>query len=188
MLAALVDLAKPLSFTVPAVLSAAECAALVARIEALGPAVAPVSRADGPVVDLGTRNNARVMFDDPGLAALLFDRVRARVPEELLGMRVVGANERFRGYRYQPGQRFAPHYDGSFLRSASERSLLTLMVYLNEGFEGGETALLDLHETVVPRAGAALLFQHPILHEGCAVTRGVKYALRSDVMYRRAST
>ena len=36
-----------------------------------------------------------------------------------------------------------------------------------------------------PHADTALLFQHPILHEGCAVTRGVKYALRSDVMYRR---
>ena len=185
MLAALVDLAKPLSFTLPGVLSSDECAALVARIEALGPTVAPVSRAEGPVLDLGTRNNARVIFDDPTLAALLFERVRTPVPGELMGMRVVGANERFRGYRYHPGQRFAPHYDGSFIRSQAERSLLTLMVYLNEGFEGGETALLDLDETVTPRTGTALLFQHPILHEGCAVTRGVKYALRSDVMYRR---
>jgi predicted 2-oxoglutarate/Fe(II)-dependent dioxygenase YbiX len=185
MLAALVDLAKPLSFTIPGVLSPDECERLVARIEALGPSVAPVSRAEGPVLDLGTRNNARVIFDDPELAGLLFGRVRARVPGELMGMHVVGANERFRGYRYHPGQRFAPHYDGSFIRSETERSLLTLMVYLNEGFEGGETALLDLEETVVPRTGTALLFQHPLLHEGCAVTRGVKYALRSDVMYRR---
>jgi predicted 2-oxoglutarate/Fe(II)-dependent dioxygenase YbiX len=187
MLAHLVDLTKPLAFVVPGVLSPAECAALVARIEALGPAVAPITRPEGPVLDLGTRNNARVMFDDPDLAALLWGRVRARVPAELLRMRAVGANERFRGYRYHPGQRFAPHYDGSFVRSDEERSLLTLMVYLNEGFEGGETALLDLDETVVPRAGAALLFQHPILHEGCAVTRGVKYALRTDVMYRQAA-
>jgi hypothetical protein len=163
-LANLVDLTKPLSFTIPAVLSPDECAALVARIEALGPTVAPVSRAEGAVVDLGTRSNARVIFDDVELAARLLARVRARVPEELMGMRVTGANERFRGYRYHPGQRFAPHYDGSFIRTETERSLYTLMVYLNEGFSGGETALLDLEETVVPRTGTALLFQHPILH------------------------
>jgi hypothetical protein len=28
----------------------------------------------------------------------------------------------------------------------------------------------------------ALLFQHQLLHEGCVVTSGVKYVLRSDVM------
>jgi prolyl 4-hydroxylase len=181
----LVDLTQPLSWTVDAVLSPAECAELVERIEAAGPEVAPITVAGGAVLDLETRNNTRVMFDDPGLAALLFARVRERVPAELMGMRVAGANERVRCYRYQPGQRFAPHYDGSFARSRSERSLLTLLVYLNEGFEGGETALLDLDETVTPRTGRALLFQHPILHEGCAVTRGVKYAARSDIMYRR---
>jgi predicted 2-oxoglutarate/Fe(II)-dependent dioxygenase YbiX len=185
MYANLVDLTKPLSWTVDAVLSPDECATLIARIEAAGPEVAPINLARGSVVDLDTRNNARVMFDDPELAALLFERVRARLPGELMGMRVAGANERVRCYRYQPGQRFAPHYDGSFARSRSERSLLTLLVYLNQGFEGGETALLDLDETVTPRTGRALLFQHAILHEGCAVIRGVKYAARSDIMYRR---
>jgi hypothetical protein len=29
----------------------------------------------------------------------------------------------------------------------------------------------------------ALLFQHEVLHEGCAVESGVKYVLRTDVMY-----
>ena len=72
-----------------------------------------------------------------------------------------GANERLRCYRYAPGQRFAPHHDGSFFRSDDERSLLTFMIYLNEGFEGGETALLDLERVIVPRTGMALLFQHP---------------------------
>jgi prolyl 4-hydroxylase len=100
-------------------------------------------------------------------------------------MQVVGANERLRCYRYAPGQRFKPHFDGSFARDHDERSLLTFMVYLNDDFEGGETALLDLDQMVAPKTGSALLFQHPILHEGCTVTRGVKYALRSDIMYRR---
>jgi hypothetical protein len=33
--------------------------------------------------------------------------------------------------------------------------------------------------------GHALLFQHRLLHEGCPVRSGIKYVLRSDVMYRR---
>jgi predicted 2-oxoglutarate/Fe(II)-dependent dioxygenase YbiX len=184
MYAHLLDLTKPLWWTVDGVLSPGECADLVARIDAMGPTLAPVSRAEGAVVDPGVRNNTRVMFDDLAYAGLLFERVRAHVPPEMKGMRVVGANERLRCYRYAPGQRFAPHYDGAFLRSDVERSLLTLIVYLNEGFAGGETGLLDLDRVVTPRTGMALLFQHAILHEGAAVTAGVKYAVRSDVMYR----
>ncbi len=183
MYAHLIDLSQPLSFTIDGVLSPDECRALIARIEAAGPSIAPVSREDGPVIDLGTRNNTRVMFDDAELAALLFERVRARLPKEISGGVVVGANERLRCYRYAVGQRFAPHYDGAFVRNKEERSRLTFIVYLNEGFTGGETAMLDFDEVIVPRTGRALLFQHAILHEGCEVTSGVKYAVRSDIMY-----
>jgi hypothetical protein len=58
------------------------------------------------------------------------------------------------------------------------------MVYLNDGFEGGGTTFLDLDEVVEPAPGMALLFQHPILHEGPEVTSGIKYVVRSDIMYR----
>lgn len=184
MYASLLDLTKPLYWTVDDLLAREECEALIARIESLGPRIAPISRAEGPVVDLRERNNTRVMFDDEGLARQLFDRVRPHLPEELSGKRAVGANERLRCYRYEPGQRFAAHYDGAFFRSADERSLLTFLVYLNDGFTGGETAFLDLHEAIRPKTGRALLFQHAILHEGCEVREGVKYALRSDIMYR----
>ncbi len=186
MLAHLLDLEKPLYYTVEDFFTPEECAFLIARIDAAKPEVAPISRASGPVMDLDTRNNRRVMFEDWALAGLLFDRVRPHVPAELRGARAVGANERLRCYRYDVGQRFRPHYDGAFQRSPLERSRLTFLVYLNDGFLGGETALLDLGVSVKPRAGMALLFQHAILHEGCEVTEGVKYALRSDVMYRAA--
>ena len=185
MFAHLLDLEKPLYLTIDDLLSPEECAALIARVEAEGPQIAPISRASGAVVDLATRNNTRVLFDDPVLARLLFERARPRLPNVLQGMVAVAANERLRAYRYREGQRFRPHYDGAFVRSESERSQLTFMIYLNEGFQGGETALLDLGVTVKPRVGMALLFQHAILHEGCEVTAGVKYALRSDIMYRR---
>lgn len=177
------DHTAPLVLTVPAVLSASECAGLVDRIESLGPAAAPVSTARGMVMMPDVRNNTRVIVDDVGLATLLFERLAAVIPPVLAGMRAVGANERFRCYRYAPGQRFAPHYDGSFARSERERSLLTLMVYLNEDFAGGETAFHDFGVAARPRTGMALLFQHQLLHEGCVIERGAKYVLRSDVMY-----
>lgn len=178
------DFGAPLVITVAGVLDAAECARMIDRIEALGPEPAPITSGAGTVMRPDVRNNRRVMFDDVALAGELFARVAGALPPALCGMRPVGANERFRCYRYDPGERFKPHYDGAFARDAHERSLLTLMVYLNEGFAGGATAFLDYGLEVVPRTGMALIFQHFLLHEGCAVQSGVKYALRSDVMYR----
>jgi prolyl 4-hydroxylase len=177
------DHGGPIAFTVDNVLTADECTATIARIEALGPEAAPITTSRGFEMRPDIRNNTRVIIDDEALARILFERVAAVVPP-LFGMTPVGANERFRCYRYTPGQKFAAHYDGAFVRSDSERSQLTFMVYLNGGFEGGNTEFLDFDTRAVPQAGRALLFQHQVLHEGCEVTSGTKYVLRSDVMYR----
>jgi predicted 2-oxoglutarate/Fe(II)-dependent dioxygenase YbiX len=182
----MLDHTGPLVWTVPDMLPAEACAALVAKIEALGPEAAPITTPRGFVMRPDIRNNKRVIFDDVALAARLFDGVGAALPQRLCGMRPSGANERFRCYRYEPGQRFAPHFDGAFVRDGTgERSLLTFMVYLNEEFDGGETAFHEFDVRVRPRTGTALLFQHRLLHESCVVTSGIKYALRSDVMYCR---
>lgn len=178
-----VDFSAPLAFTVPRVMSLAECAEQIARIDRLGPAPAPITTAHGFVMRPELRNNTRVMFDDPALAAELFGRLLPSLPSPLFGRRPVGVNERFRCYRYEPGQRFGPHYDGAFCRDDREASELTLLVYLNDDFVGGETAFLQHGLVVAPVRGHALLFQHHQLHEGRAVDAGCKYVLRSDVMY-----
>jgi predicted 2-oxoglutarate/Fe(II)-dependent dioxygenase YbiX len=178
------DLTQPLLWTVPTVLSASECRDFIARIEASQPTPAPITTSGGFVMRPEVRNNSRVLFDDRRLAAELFERLVAHLPKSLLRMHAVGVNERFRCYRYQPGQRFALHHDGTFARSPKERSLLTLLIYLNQDFSGGETAFPEEGERIRPQTGLALLFQHRLLHEGCAVRSGVKYALRSDIMYR----
>jgi prolyl 4-hydroxylase len=177
------DFSAPLVFTIADLCTASECAALIARIEHLGPEAAPITTERGFVMRPDVRNNTRVMFDDVDLAATLYTRLAPSVPARLCGRRLAGVNERFRCYRYAPGQRFAPHYDGAFARSPTERSELTFMVYLNDAFTGGKTTFWDFGASVSPRAGSALLFQHFTLHEGCVVESGVKYVLRSDVMY-----
>lgn len=183
------DRSAPLVMTVEDALDAAACAAMVARIEALGPTAAPITTGRGFEMRPDIRNNTRVMFDDPALAASLYARVGGALPARLFDRHPVGVNERFRCYRYEPGQRFAPHTDGCFRRSADEQSELTLMVYLNDDFTGGATAFFAPSASVQPRTGMALLFQHRLEHEGSVVHAGVKYVLRTDVMYaRRAGT
>lgn len=57
------------------------------------------------------------------------------------------------------------------------------MIYLNEGFGGGETTIEEV--TITPQQGRVLCFIHQLLHKGQPVTSGRKYVLRTDVMYRR---
>ena len=134
------------------------------------------------------RNNTRVILDDTGLARRLWGRLCPLLPAELEGMSAAGLNERFRFYRYEAGQKFDWHRDGAFHRSDREWSLLTLIFYLNDGYEGGETEFEYVTEgtlQITPRAGHALVFSHPLLHRGAPVRGGTKYVLRTDVMYRR---
>jgi hypothetical protein len=64
---------------------------------------------------------------------------------------------RLRFLRYDPGQYFKPHCDGSYMRDNGECSYITVQLYLNEGFKGGNTTFLsgDEHQRkeVVPKTG-----------------------------------
>jgi predicted 2-oxoglutarate/Fe(II)-dependent dioxygenase YbiX len=175
-------------FVVHDFLTAEECAAYIAASEQQGYEDAPITMGDSAIVIKDYRDNLRVMVDDVALAADLFVRARPFLPALLQGRHIVGLNERLRYYRYDVGQTFAPHYDGSFQRNAKEQSLLTFMVYLNAEFSGGTTDFYDagtlLRLRVQPEQGMALVFRHELLHGGAAVTSGRKYVLRTDVMYR----
>jgi hypothetical protein len=166
-----------------------ECMCLIARSEALGYEEAPITTAGGFVMVKELRDNARVMLDDQNLAAELWVRARDFLPGRLDNWEVVGLNERFRFYRYDSEEKFAPHYDGYFQRDNGERSQLTFMVYLNEVTEGGATNFYCRDGRprwqVRPECGKALVFKHLQLHEGAPVVRGRKYVLRTDVMYQR---
>jgi hypothetical protein len=56
------------------------------------------------------------------------------------------------------------------------------MIYLNDNFKGGETRFNDF--VVAPKKGSALVFYHYLEHEGAEVIEGIKYVLRTDIMFR----
>ena len=165
---------------------------LITFAEGLGFEPAPVTTAHGPRMIPQVRDNTRVMRDDPELAQALFASLRPLFPERWERVQesaCVGLNERLRFYRYARGERFKMHRDGRFERGDGEHSKLTILFYLNEDFEGGHTRILtaqgelDVH----PCLGSALCFKHELRHEGEPVLEGLKYVLRSDVMYSAAA-
>lgn len=179
------DLTHPLIWTKDAALSNEECARYIAKMRSGESEVAPiVGRHGGAEVDLAVRNNTRVMWDDEAEATSLLALVAETVPVHLSGMSLVGANPRLRLYRYGSGEKHGAHWDTVVELDGGVRSLLTLVFYLNEGFEGGDTDFPELFKRIEPRTGRALLFQHRILHEAMRVTSGEKFVLRTDIFYR----
>ncbi|NKI93552.1 2OG-Fe(II) oxygenase [Rhizobacter sp. SG703] len=167
-------------FSTRNLLLADECAALIELAEQRGFGAATVRTDGGPQVMSTVRNNERAQFEAPEWIALVWQRMAAMPLPALEGEVALGLPKQLRFYKYSPGQRFRMHKDGPWHEDGLT-SKLTLLVYLNEGFAGGETDFRTFG--IVPKVGSGLLFIHHTWHEGAAVTEGVKYVLRSDVMY-----
>jgi predicted 2-oxoglutarate/Fe(II)-dependent dioxygenase YbiX len=172
-------------FTVEDFLTRQECLENIVLSEKVGYELAKVNTAGGSRVRTDIRNNNRAFYKSEELAQTLWEKAQPFVPSQLGNSHSIGLNELFRFYRYQRGHQFKGHYDESYIRTAEEASYFTFMVYLNDNFQGGDTTFRELR--IRPRQGMALLFLHSLYHEGSEVTQGVKYVLRSDVMYRTAT-
>ena len=93
----------------------------------------------------------------------------------------VEAGEPLQVLRYRSGQQYRAHMDA--IPDADNQRVLTLIVYLNAGFGGGETRFLQTGTSFVGAPGDALLFRNadedgrpdPLSqHAGLPVTSGEK--------------
>ena len=169
----------PLLLEIPEVYSTEECKNFITRIEGAAPTIAT----NNPLY----RNQDRVMFDDPVASKDLFSRIKHNLPQEIEGFTLKGINERLRCYRYVTGQKFDPHMDHWYQATDSEISLYSVLAYFNSDFEGGETRFMEeIEATIKPEIGKVAIFQHKVRHEGCEVTKGRKFAMRTDVMYEKS--
>jgi prolyl 4-hydroxylase len=83
--------------------------------------------------------------------------------------------------RYRPGQQYRSHLDAVPVQG--NRRILTMIVYLNDGYEGGETRFVKTGLSVRGRKGDGLLFRNTLPdgrpdpmseHAGLPVTAGTK--------------
>ncbi|KAK3103916.1 hypothetical protein FSP39_022883 [Pinctada imbricata] len=177
-----------LAFALDNVFTKEECEKYIADSEARGYELALVNIGGGRQKQMtDVRNSSRNIWDSKEEVQKMFSRIKDYIPEVWKDRKCLGLNERLRFLRYDPGEYFKPHLDGSYVRENGERSYITVQIYLNEGFEGGSTTFMswDENERVeyVPKTGSVLIFQHDILHEGSQLIKGRKYSIRTDVMY-----
>ena len=96
----------------------------------------------------------------------------------------VRAGEPMQVLSYSPGQQYHEHSDALPNVEPGQQRVMTFLVYLDEGYEGGETAFPALGLKVKGRAGDGLLFRNASpegapdqrsIHAGLPVTCGVKH-------------
>lgn len=192
------------------VLSQAEAEQLLQLAESMGYKEKRSSRSGPPI-----RTNQRLLLEaPPELVDPIAQRLRPYL--ESLDLSVVGEdwtlapgstflNPKWRFNRYRPGEQFFPHFDSGHEFSAQCRTLLSLVIYLNDDFVGGETTFFPDHQSrdhmfpgetdraevrIKPATGAAVVFHHygpwNPRHSGKAIESGrPKHIIRADIVFER---
>ena len=195
------------AFAVKGVLSAEECAEWIAAAEAAGYA----KSGEDPSKPLFSGGRARAMIFDQAKADVIFERIAhllkprrhntahrnfdfirpgtvcpAFPPSGLYTPN--GMNECLRFSRYDAGGVFDWHVDTGTYIDEDNVALCSVLIYLNSGYEGGETlvqeAASNTVHTLKPETGMVLVFYHYLLHKGEQVLSGNKLVCRSEVLYR----
>ena len=182
-------------------LSRSECREIIGETERIGYGVTSYPKS--------YRGNRRLQLDDTSgvLSKVLWERMRDHVPTRLTvdwieGDEVKcgiwearGLNTRYRFSKYFPGERFMVHRDAQYYDDSGLTSFLTVNIYLNdlEASQAGRTRFfLDKAEAAVDAtggvAGSCVLFkQEAVLHDGEPLVHGLKYLMRTDVMFERVA-
>jgi prolyl 4-hydroxylase len=142
---------------------------------------------DGGSAQLQTVRDA----DSSAISHLLEDLVVQRINRCIAGATGTRAEwgEPLNILRYGPGQQFRPHHDGHGSTEGAAQGeppvrIMTALIWLNEQFEGGETAFPTLNIRVRGGLGDMLVFKNVrddgtlddrLLHAGLPVTQGVKW-------------
>lgn len=169
-------------------LSPSECQEIIEKQE---PFLIPTSGAYS--------SRLRHMYFDTKLSEILWDRLeqfygsKQVVDEEGQTWKASHLNTFLRFCKYNPGGVFGPHHDGRRMMTVDQQSFMTVNIYLSTvpSLHGGATRVLDENDKnsvigrVQPLEGMASVFRDSLFHDGEALKDGVKYLLRTDIIFER---
>ncbi len=130
--------------------------------------------------NLLTRNSSKIIYTSTELASEIWEIIKSKLYRIEAIKSPIGINREFRFYKYNIGQEFKPHQDAPCILNENERSFFSLLIYLNDNFNGGVTTFNNLE--ITPIQGSAVFFNHDIEHSSTTITKGTKYILRTDII------
>ena len=122
---------------------------------------------------------------EPNLSSLFYEKLKNYIEPTDLAVR---DNNLIMTGKYEPNQQFSLHTDtGLFYdRENKEKSRWTLLIYLNDNFEGGHTLFYDDNwkqtEDIMPEKGKALLFDIDLWHRGDILKSGTKFWIGCEII------
>jgi hypothetical protein len=126
------------------------------------------------------------IWTDPELAFLFRDRTAKYNNGMAFGL---AANDVIMAGMYKPGDSFSIHTDtGLFFDLAGrKKTRYTLLIYLNDEFEGGNTIFYDtdtwaVTKVVKPERGKALIFDIDLWHSGEPLISGSKMWIGCEII------
>lgn len=157
-------------------LSHKACSQIIVQAEMMG---FSRSRAE---VSFG-RHNDEIFLNNPALSSTVGQQLEAQINDgtDLKGM-YRHIQKFLECYRYQQDDFLAPHKDGSREIDPGKWSNHTLVVFLNNSFKGGALTFPEQKLECRPAIGSAIIFEHSLIHAGCAVVSGTKYIARTSLL------
>jgi prolyl 4-hydroxylase len=182
----------------PHFLTDAECDAVIAAAQKQGMEPSRVYSKDADLLNPDLRVSEQAWIPDS------VDPVVKTISERtsVLTNMPVSHQEQMQVVHYDVGGKFTPHYDAcddkpdvcARLDERGGQRYATLLIYLNDGFEGGGTNFPKIGKSVIPEKGKAVLFynvrqsDHAVIpesmHEGAPVTNGEKWVANKWVRVR----
>ena len=173
------------------VFSDEECSNLIIYSESIGyvQASSYIDKYKKEHFFLEIRKSLRCVIDSIDFSKILYKRIAHIIPNNYNDMKFCEINPRFRFLKYNDGDFFAKHTDEHYKNDKNEISLITLLIYINDDYEGGNTKFLidDKNEndiSITPKIGLICLMDQNILHEVPKLISGIKYVIRTELMYK----
>jgi len=216
-------------FTIENVLTSEACSKIISECEEKGwNKSSPSGGGHGRTGREDPRTNSFCVLFDDELAGKIWRKIKDFLEPDLsfLGENVYFHSatkgkewkpsfiyHKMRIYKYNVGEAFPEHIDYKVERNVRkngeelvQQSFLSLLIYLNDDFENGETGYWPNHNgihcrflrevekqqtkkdhqiLIKPKTGMGVIQDQNILHEGLPPTKGIKYLLRTDIIHER---
>ena len=191
----------PYIYTIDNFLTSNECNDILIKIKKNNFQKAPIG-SNKKSIETDFRNNSRTFIEDLDFSKKLFNKLKNLkiIPRQMTNnlYKLSGLYKHTLFYKYDKGEYFKEHYDNE-KKDGNKKSFFTVLIYLNDDFEGGETTFIHnkrlliknkiknekILTPIIPKQGKLLVFRHNILHEGSLLINGSKIVLRSDIMYEK---